>query len=281
MSSGPTQYTDCESRWRAANRGATTTIQPIVHRPKHPRHRLCATNTGRTQPASGYVNPKRLAKALHAVHPIITNGGNPQGPEPKTMNSSDDTILSHLKRSGDVIERAAGDRALIAAATAIADRIALTFRNGGKLLLAGNGGSAGDAQHIAAEFVGRFIEDRAALPAIALTTDTSALTAIANDYGFEHVFERQIRALGRSGDVFLAMSTSGRSPNIVAALKTARELGLVTVGFTKLGQSAMLEYCDLFLAVPSEETALTQQVHIAVAHAICGLVERALFSAGQ
>ena len=115
------------------------------------------------------------------------------------------------------------------------------------MLLAGNGGSAADAQHIAAEFVGRFVNDRAPLAAIALTTDTSALTAIGNDYGFEQVFARQVRALGRKGDVFVAISTSGRSPNIVAALKAARELGLVTVGFTKDAQTPMHALCDLVL----------------------------------
>jgi D-sedoheptulose 7-phosphate isomerase len=197
------------------------------------------------------------------------------------MNPHEDAILSHLKRSCDVVERAAGDRTLVNAAIAIADNIVRAFRDGGKLLLAGNGGSAADAQHIAAEFVGRFIEDRAALPAIALTTDTSALTAIANDYGFEHVFERQIRAIGRSGDVLLAISTSGRSSNILAALKAARELGLVTVGFTGDGPSPMLAHCDLALTVPSKETALIQQAHIAFAHAICGVVERTLFGDGQ
>ena len=114
-----------------------------------------------------------------------------------------------------VVERAAADRNFVAATLAIADRIAHTLRDGGKLLIAGNGGSAADAQHLAAEFVGRFVNDRIPLPAIALTTDTSAITAIGNDYGFEQVFERQLRALGRKGDVFVAISTSGRSPNVL------------------------------------------------------------------
>jgi len=196
-------------------------------------------------------------------------------------DSRETAVLAYLQRSQDAVERAAGDRTFVATAIAIAEHIARAFRNGGKLLLAGNGGSAADAQHIAAEFVGRFIGDRAALPAVALTTDTSALTAIGNDYGFERVFERQIRALGRSGDVFLAFSTSGRSPNVIAALKTARQIGLVTVGFTGASQSPMHALCDLVLAVPSEETAPIQQVHITVAHANCGLVERELFGAGR
>ena len=192
-------------------------------------------------------------------------------------DAREDLVLAHFRRSQEAVERSAADRELVAAIVAIAGRIAQAIRGGGKLLLAGNGGSAADAQHIAAEFVGRFINDRAPLPAIALTTDTSALTAIGNDYGFDHVFERQVRALGRKGDAFIAISTSGRSPNIVAALKAARELGLVTIGFTKAASSPMRALCDLVLAVPSEETALIQQVHITAAHAICGLVERELF----
>ena len=188
-------------------------------------------------------------------------------------------VLAHFRRSQEAVERSAADRDLVAAIVAIAGRITQAIRGGGKVLLAGNGGSAADAQHIAAEFVGRFINDRAPLPAIALTTDTSALTAIGNDYGFDQVFERQVRALGRRGDVFVAISTSGRSPNIVAALKAARELGLATVGFTKSAQSPMRLLCDLVLAVPSEETALIQQIHITAAHAICHLVEHELFGA--
>jgi D-sedoheptulose 7-phosphate isomerase len=194
-------------------------------------------------------------------------------------DAREDLVLAHFRRSQEAVERSAADRELVAAIVAIAGRVAQAIRGGGKLLLAGNGGSAADAQHIAAEFVGRFINDRAPLAAIALTTDTSALTAIGNDYGFDHVFERQIRALGRKGDAFVAISTSGRSPNIVAALEAARELGLVTVGFTKAAPSPMRALCDLVLAVPSEETALIQQVHITAAHAICHLVERELFGA--
>jgi D-sedoheptulose 7-phosphate isomerase len=192
-----------------------------------------------------------------------------------------EAVRAHLHRSTDVIERVSADGKFTAAVVAIAERIAASLKSGGKILLAGNGGSAADAQHIAAEFVGRFINDRAPLAAIALTTDTSALTAIANDYGFEQVFDRQVRALGRTGDVFVAISTSGRSPSIVAALKTARELGLVNVGFTRDGQTPMHALCDLTLSVPAEETALIQQVHITAAHAICQLVERELFGTAE
>ena len=192
-----------------------------------------------------------------------------------------EAVRAHLRRSTDVVERVASDATFIASTVAIAERIAASLKSGGKVLLAGNGGSAADAQHIAAEFVGRFVNDRAPLAAIALTTDTSALTAIGNDYGFEHVFERQVRALGRKGDVFVAISTSGRSPNIVAALRAARELGLAAVGFTRDAQTPMHALCDLTLAVPSEETALIQQIHITAAHAICQLVERELFGAPE
>jgi D-sedoheptulose 7-phosphate isomerase len=190
-----------------------------------------------------------------------------------------DAVLAHFRRSQQAVERASDDAKFIAATVAIAERIAASLKSGGKILLAGNGGSAADAQHIAAEFVGRFVDDRAPLAAIALTTDTSALTSIGNDYGFEKIFERQVRALGRRGDVFVGISTSGRSPNVVAALQAARELGLTTVGFTRNAATPMHALCDLTLAVPAEETALIQQIHITAAHAICHLVERELFGA--
>ena len=190
-----------------------------------------------------------------------------------------DAVQAFFRRSQQAVERATADAAFIAAVVAIAERIAGSLKNGGKVLLAGNGGSAADAQHIAAEFVGRFIADRAPLPAIALTTDTSAITAIGNDYGFELVFERQLRAIGRTGDLFVGISTSGRSPNILAALKAARELGIATVGFTRGAQTPMHALCDLVLGVSSDETALIQQIHITAAHAICHLVERELFGA--
>jgi D-sedoheptulose 7-phosphate isomerase len=193
----------------------------------------------------------------------------------------EDAVLGHLRRSREVIEQAAGDRQFGAAILAIADRVVRSFRDGGKVMLAGNGGSAADAQHIAAELVGRFVTERAPLAALALTTDTSALTAIGNDYGFEHVFARQLRALARKGDVFIAISTSGRSPNILAALKAARELGVTTVGFTGGKGTDMHALCDLVLVAPSDETALIQQVHITAAHAICGLVEREMFGAAK
>jgi D-sedoheptulose 7-phosphate isomerase len=186
-------------------------------------------------------------------------------------------IARYLQRSHDAFERAIADGGFLSAVAAIAEVIAAAYRSGGKLLIAGNGGSAGDAQHIAAEFLSRYLLDRQPLPAIALTTDTSVLTAVGNDYGFERVFERQVRGLGRRGDVFLAISTSGRSANVLAALRAAREIGLVTVGFTGSGANEMRAHCDHILAAPSEETAVVQQIYLVAAHAICGVVERELF----
>jgi len=151
------------------------------------------------------------------------------------------------------------------------------YRKGGKVLLAGNGGSAADAQHIAAELVGRFYIDRPALPAIALTTDTSILTAVGNDYGYEAVFARQVAALGRSGDLFIGISTSGRSPNVLAALTEARRLGLITAGLTGAGGQAMSEHCDHLLMVPSLCTPRIQEGHILLGHILCALVESHLF----
>jgi D-sedoheptulose 7-phosphate isomerase len=189
-----------------------------------------------------------------------------------------DLVAEHFRRSCETLSRAAGDQQMRAVIHAIADAITAAFRTGRKLLIAGNGGSAADAQHIAGEFLSRLNFDRNPLPAIALTTDSSVLTAIGNDYGFDRTFERQVRGLGQKGDVFIAISTSGRSPNIIAALKTAREAGLVTVGFTgTTANGAMQPLCDHCLAAPSAETPLIQQIHIVAAHAICGLVERNLF----
>ena len=181
----------------------------------------------------------------------------------------------YFRDSLQALERAAADRKLLAAILAIAETIAKVLRGGGKLLLAGNGGSAADAQHIAAEFLSRFTLDRAPLAAIALTADIAALTAIGNDYGFEHVFARQLRGVGRRGDVFIAISTSGRSANVLAALQAAREIGITNIGFTGTGGSAAMQpLCDLMLIVPSDQTAIIQQVYMTAAHAICGMVER-------
>jgi D-sedoheptulose 7-phosphate isomerase len=195
------------------------------------------------------------------------------------MRAENDLVAEHFRRSCETLARASEDVALRTVIHAIADTITAAFRAGHKLLIAGNGGSAADAQHIAGEFLSRLNFDRNPLPAIALTTDSSVLTAIGNDYGFERAFERQVQGLGQKGDVFIAISTSGRSPNIVAALKAARDIGLITVGFTgTAANGAMHPLCDYCLAAPSPETPQIQQIHIVAAHAICGLVERNLFS---
>jgi D-sedoheptulose 7-phosphate isomerase len=151
-----------------------------------------------------------------------------------------------------------------------------TFRAGNKLLICGNGGSAADAQHIAAEFVGRYENERRALPAIALTTDTSALTALANDYDFERIFARQVEALANSGDCLIAISTSGNSPNVIAAVMKAREKGCKVVGMTGSGGKKLAGLCDACLMVPSARTARIQEAHITVAHIWCQMIEESL-----
>jgi D-sedoheptulose 7-phosphate isomerase len=200
-----------------------------------------------------------------------------------TMQSNSEpraeAIAQHLRLSCETLERAAADRALLDAMAAIADLVIDALRAGGKILIAGNGGSAADAQHIAGEFLSRLNFDRNPLPAIALTTDSSVLTAVGNDYGFDKVFERQIRGLARKGDVFIAISTSGRSRNVIRSLEAAREMGVKTVGFTGGPQSEMVPLCDLCLRAPSDSTPQIQQIHIVAAHAICGVVERELFGA--
>jgi D-sedoheptulose 7-phosphate isomerase len=160
----------------------------------------------------------------------------------------------------------------------IVGRLVECFRNGNKVMFCGNGGSAADSQHMAAEFVNRFRMDRGALPAIALTVDTSIMTAIGNDSSYEFTFSRQVEALAKPGDILAAMSTSGASPNILKALEAARQRGVKTVGFTgEKGRQTMAPKCDLCLVVPSADTPRVQEVHEFVWHAICGMVEQALF----
>jgi D-sedoheptulose 7-phosphate isomerase len=189
---------------------------------------------------------------------------------------SNDPISAHLKQSLAALERANGDAALLGTSRKIAAVMIAALRAGNKILLIGNGGSAADAQHIAAEIVGRYKQDRPGWAAIALTTDSSALTAIANDYGFEQVFARQVEGLGKPGDVLLAFSTSGRSPNILAALRRARELGLVTIGFTGTRGEALGSHCDHLFVSPSDDTPVVQQVYLTIAHGICDEIEQAL-----
>lgn len=152
------------------------------------------------------------------------------------------------------------------------------LRRGNKLLFAGNGGSAADCQHMAGEYVSRFNFDRPGLAAIALTVDTSAITAIGNDYGYEQLFARQIEALGRSGDVLFAYSTSGNSPNILRALERARQLKVTTVGMTGNRRGRMVDLCNICIEVPSSETPRIQEAHLVLGHAMCGAIERHMFA---
>ena len=185
-------------------------------------------------------------------------------------------MSEYLSETVSSVTDFAGDPAARDLMFAMSEAIAKAMRDGRKLLIAGNGGSAADAQHIAGEFISRLMYDRAPLPAIALTTDTSSITATANDYGYEHVFERQVLGLGQRGDVFLGISTSGNSPNVLRALDAARGRGLVTLGFSGASGGGMRANTDLLLAAPSDRTAIIQQIHIIAAHVICALVEREL-----
>jgi D-sedoheptulose 7-phosphate isomerase len=185
------------------------------------------------------------------------------------VNSAD--ITRSLLESAALKDRVA--RELSATIARAGDLFVESLRAGGKLLFFGNGGSAADAQHLAAEFVGRYAAERAPLPAIALTTDSSALTAIGNDYGFDQVFVRQIRALGRRGDVAIAISTSGRSRNVIVGVEAAREAGLTTIALTGGDGGNLAPIVDVAIVVPSTATARIQECHIAIGHVLCEYVE--------
>lgn len=177
-----------------------------------------------------------------------------------------------------VMQAVESDDEIHAVLVSAARQTASAMKSGRKLMVAGNGGSAADAQHLVAEFVSRLIKDRPAMRAVALTTDTSILTAIGNDYGYECSFSRQIEALGQSGDVFMGISTSGRSPNILAALKICRELGITTIGLTGKSGGNMREICDSLIRIPSDLTMYIQQAHLALEHIFCLLTERFYFA---
>lgn len=155
--------------------------------------------------------------------------------------------------------------------------MARCIHSGGKILLCGNGGSAADAQHLAAEFVNRFLIDRKALPALALTTDTSILTAVGNDSDFQYVFSRQVEALGKAGDILLAISTSGNSANVLRAIESANALNMRSLGLTGQGGGAMAQVCSVLFDVPSRHTPLIQEVHLALEHLLCQLTDYYLF----
>ena len=187
-------------------------------------------------------------------------------------NRSRDRLRSHLLDSADVLRRSADDCAEAIGAAVVL--ITETFCAGGKLLLCGNGGSAADCQHMAAEFVNRLCREtvRGPLPAIALTTDTSFLTAFSNDCGFEGVFERQVEALGRPGDALIAISTSGRSANALRAVEAARRIGMRVIALTG-ADGHLMNQADVVISVPSRDTPLIQESHLAIEHVICALVE--------
>jgi D-sedoheptulose 7-phosphate isomerase len=176
-----------------------------------------------------------------------------------------------------VKQRILADAAFMQQVTAMGHLLIDCYEAGNKLLIAGNGGSAADAQHIAAEFVSRFNFDRPGLPALALTTDTSILTAVGNDYGYDQLFRRQLEANGQPGDVFLGISTSGNSPNILMALEAARLKGIKTFGLTGHSGGKMRALCDHCLCVPSGDTPRIQEAHIVIGHTLCAMVELALF----
>ncbi len=188
-----------------------------------------------------------------------------------------DYIVKQVIEARDVMSAMLADEELLSTLEAAAEACIKCMRQDGKVLLAGNGGSAADAQHIAGEFVSRFAFDRPGLSAIALTTDTSILTAIGNDYGYEKLFARQVQAHGNRGDVFIGYSTSGKSPNILRAFEEARDHGLVCIGLSGNRGGAMQELCDFFLAVPSSDTPKIQEGHLVLGHILCGLVENAIF----
>jgi len=186
-------------------------------------------------------------------------------------------IQNEVAKSLATIQLLAGDESIVAIVEQVAKTCCRALRAGNKILLAGNGGSAADAQHLAGELVSRLNFDRPGLPAFALTTDTSVLTAIGNDYGYEKLFARQVNAVGSAGDVFIAISTSGRSPNILRALEEGRRKALVTVGLTGETGGDMLALCDYCICVPSPETPKIQEGHIILGHIICGLIEYEIF----
>ncbi len=187
-------------------------------------------------------------------------------------------IAAQIAETGRITHLMLADEVLLARVQQAAQAAIRCVRDGGKVLIAGNGGSAADAQHIAGEFVSRFAFDRPGLAAIALTTDTSILTAIGNDYGYERLFARQVQALGRKGDIFIGYSTSGSSPNILRAFEEARAQGLYCIGFTGNRGGPMVELCDVCLEVPSSDTPKIQEGHLILGHILCGLVENAMFA---
>ncbi len=200
-------------------------------------------------------------------------------PDYGTWAAMESYLSAFLAASAEAASALAGDKAALSVLKTMAGIIETALSQGGKLLIAGNGGSAADAQHVAAEFVSRLNFDRAPLAALALTESGPILTACGNDYGFENVFARQIAALGRSGDVLLGLSTSGNSPNLIKAANVARDAGMPTLGFAGSSGGIMVEAFDHVFRAPSGAAQIVQQLHVTAAHAVLGALEHALFAA--
>ena len=194
------------------------------------------------------------------------------------MDSFIDTIKSRINSSIEVKDKVLKDERLIILINDISILLTNTFKRGGKLLLCGNGGSAADAQHLAAEFTGRFYVDRPPLNAEALHVNTSYLTSVANDYSYDEVYSRMISAAGRKNDVLIALSTSGNSTNVIKALETANKMEMITVGFTGESGGKMVNLCKYLLNIPSSDTPRIQEAHMLAGHIICELVEKKYFS---
>jgi|SRR6185503_10163222 len=187
-------------------------------------------------------------------------------------------VKSHIQASIDAKQLILQDAALLELIVKAADTIIQAYKNGKKTMFAGNGGSAADAQHLAGELVARFYFDRPGIPSIALTTDSSVLTAIGNDYGYEKLFSRQVQAMGSEGDIFVGLSTSGNSPNILSALDICKEKSIFSIGLTGMTGGKMAEKCDICIKVPSNDTPRVQESHILIGHILCCTIEQALFS---
>ena len=187
------------------------------------------------------------------------------------------TIQNIIAKSIAVKTALLNDETTIKQIETVAEKMIESYKSGNKTMFAGNGGSAADAQHLAAELVNRFCFDHIGLPAIALSTDSSIVTSIANDYGYDVLFSRQIAAQGKNGDIFIGISTSGNSENIIKAIQTCKERNIFTVGFTGEKDGKMASMCDICICVPSTETARIQESHIMIGHILCGLVENAIF----
>ena len=192
------------------------------------------------------------------------------------MTTELDYVRDNIEAAVAVKQQMLNDPALLERILGVAEICVDALKKGNKIIFAGNGGSAGDSQHLAAELVGRYKFDRPGLPALALTTDSSALTAIGNDYGYDRVFERQIEAMGVAGDVFFGITTSGNSKNVLLAIKEAAAKGIITVGLAGNG-GAIQDMCDYCISVPTDETPRIQECHIMIGQIICGFIERTMF----